>query len=129
MWLMMPGVDMNFRDASTSTGTTCPALSQTHEPFDSVTEENCHTIHELREVDAEIALLCIAISKNAIVRQRPPKGIRNDHNNTLWSTAWRVCDVAVESMKFLDASSWRARVKGASSATRFERHLRFGVMR
>ena len=80
------------------------------------------TIHELWEIYSEIAFLRIAIGQDAIVRQRPSKGIRNNHNDSFWRSIGSFCDVAVQSMQLLNMTSWCAGMEGASGATWFEGH-------
>lgn len=52
----------------------------------------------------EVTFLRVLICQDFVVRELPAKGIWNYDDNAFRRATWRVCDIAVETMHFLDAT-------------------------
>lgn len=86
-----------------------------------------HTEHEVWQIHPIVALSRIVIGQDLVVHEVDAKGIRNDDNDALGSSAlWRLGDIGFEAMKLGHSARWCAIMLVANEAVR-TRHaeLRF----
>lgn len=104
----------------------------------------CHTagqlptVHKVWQEDVSISPLCVLVGQDAVVRQRPSKGIWNDDHDAFGTRTIRsVSNVAVQAMQFLYAAGGSGLAQRKSAAkcvvwytvARLEIYVHAGVQR